>query len=107
MSNVTIEQIGTHCLQENQYPSSDKEQWMAYLCLNHLFPTTKYWSMDGYHVHALVDYEHNILWEEDKITTTDRQEVIQGVNYFHYCSTEEIVKVWKQTIALLKEYRNE
>lgn len=103
MNQVSIEQLGNHYLNEVQYPSTDTEQWMAYLCLNHLFPSTTYWSMDGYHVHALVDYEKNILWEGDKIMTTDRGEILRGARCFHHCTTRDIVAEWKKTVYLLEE----
>lgn len=106
VSMVTIEQIGKHYLSEVQRPSQDSEQWLASLCLRNLFPSTTYWSMDGYHVHALVDYDRNILWEDDKITTTDRSELIRGVKYFHHCTAQEIVSEWKKTIQLLEEHND-
>lgn len=99
---VTTELIGKHYLSEVQRPSQDSEQWLASLCLRNLYPATTYWSMDGYHVHALVDYDRNILWEGDKITTTDRAELIRGVKHFHKCTAQEIVLEWKTTINLLE-----
>ena len=101
---VTTEQIGKHYLNEVQHPSQDSEQWLASLCLRNLSPSTTYWSMDGYHVHALVDYDRNILWEDDKITTTDRSELIRGVKHFHKCTAQEIALEWKTTINLLEEH---
>lgn len=100
---VTTELIGKHYLNEVQYSSQDSEQWLASLCLRNLYPSTTYWSMDGYHVHALVDYERNILWEGDEITTTDRSELLRGVKNFHHCTAQEIVSEWKKTIKLLEE----
>lgn len=102
---VTTEQIGNHYLSEVQHPSQDSEQWLAYLCLSNLFPKTSYWSMDGYHVHALVDYDKNILWEGDKITTTDRAQLLRGVKYFDHCTAQEIVLEWKRTVKLLEEHK--
>ena len=101
---TTIEQIGGHYLSEVQYPSQDSEQWLAWLCLNNLYPTTGYWNMDGYHIHTLVDYDRNILREDDKITTTDRSELLRGVKHFHKCTAQEIVLEWKTTINLLEEH---
>lgn len=103
---VTTEQIGKHYLNEVQCPSQDSEQWLASLCLRNLFPSTTYWSMDGYHVHALVDYDMNILWEGDEITTTDRSELIRGVKNFYKCTAHEIVLEWKTTINLLEEHND-
>ena len=100
MNKISVEQIGKHYLSEVQHASSDSEQWLAWLCLNNLYPTTKYWSMDGYHVHALVDYSRNILWEHDKIMTTDRAEVLLEVKNFYKATSSEIVQQWKRIIGV-------
>lgn len=106
MNKISIEQIGEHYLSEVQQPSTDSEQWLAWLCLNNLYPTTSYWSMDGYHVDALVDYGKNILWERDRITTTDRAELLFGVKNFYHCTSGEIVRQWKKVIEILKEHND-
>lgn len=103
---TTNAQIGVHYLNEVQYPSKDSEQWLAYLCLSNIFQSTSYWSIDGYHVAAIVDYGRDMLWEYDKITSIDRSEVIGCAKSLHEATAREIVLEWKRTIELIEGSRN-
>lgn len=91
----SLEILGKHYLDEVQKPSIDSDAWLAYLVLKQVYSTTSYWSYDGYHVHALVDYSRDMLWEDNKITSTDRTVLYKVVSCFSKASTKEIVKEWE------------
>lgn len=90
----SFEILGRHYFDEVQQPSSDSNAWLAYLVLLVLHKNTSYWTYDGYHVDALVDYSKNTLWEGNKITTTCRKVLYKQVQCLSQASTREIVKEW-------------
>lgn len=90
-----FEILGRHYFDEVQRPSRDSNLWLSYLVLREIYPDLTYWSYDGYHVDALVDYSRNILWDCSKITSVDRCIVNKEVINLYYASTEYIVKEMK------------
>ena len=98
-----FEALGRHYFDEVLHPSLDSKVWLAYLVLNKVYPSLGYWSYDGYHVDALVDYERNLLWEDNLITSTDRKIIFAEVPYLSCITTTEIVKVWE--IVVKKQLR--
>lgn len=97
MNNFEI--LGRHYFDEVLQPSIDSESWLAYLVLRRLYKSTSYWSYDGYHVDALVDYNKDVLWEDNWIKSTDRTVLYKEVNYLCEASTNEIVKEWKTALT--------
>lgn len=93
-----FELLGNHYFSEVLHPSSDSNAWLAYLVLKELYPSTTYWSYDGYHVDALVDYDRCILWEGNWIKLVDRTVMYKKVKCLHKASTVEILKEWREVI---------
>lgn len=90
----TFELLGEHYFNEIVNPSFDSDRWLAYLVLKQRHPTVSYWSYDGYHVDAIVDYTLNILWEDSSIKSADRVIVYKDVPDFFVCNTRCIVQEW-------------
>lgn len=63
MSKDNLEQknLLSHFLDQTLFPSSDKELWLSYLVLKSKYPNITYWSFDGFHVDAIVDYEMKLI----------------------------------------------
>ncbi len=97
-----FESLGEHYFDEVLNPSLDSKVWLAYLVLNRIYHSLGYWSYDGYHVDALVDYERNLLWEDELITSTDRKVVHAEVPSLHEITTVQIVKVWRSVLQALR-----
>ena len=96
-----FESLGEHYFNEVLRPSLDSKVWLAYLVLNRIYPSLGYWSYDGYHVDALVDYERNLLWEDNLIKSKDRKVVYAEVPYLHEITTVQIVDAWRSVLQSL------
>ena len=96
-----FESLGEHYFNEVLHPSLDSKVWLAYLVLNRIYPSLGYWSYDGYHVDALVDYENNLLWEDNLIKSTDRKILFAEVPYLHEITTVQIVDAWRSVLQSL------
>lgn len=96
-----FESLGEHYFNEVINPSLDSKVWLAYLVLNRVYPSLGYWSYDGYHVDALVDYERTLLWEDTFITSPDRKILFAEVPYLHEITTVQIVEIWRSVLQSL------
>lgn len=94
-----FELLGIHYFNEVLKPSRDSNSWLAYLVLREIYPSINYWSYDGFHVDALVDYSRNILWEDDEVKSIDRSVVYRDVQYLYTSSTEYILQEWVRNIC--------
>lgn len=59
--NLREKNLLSHFLDQTLFPSSDKELWLSYLVLKSKYPNITYWSYDGFHVDAIVDYEIKLI----------------------------------------------
>jgi len=59
--NLVGKNLLSHFLDQTLFPSSDKELWLSYLVLKSKYPNITYWSYDGFHVYAIVDYEMKLI----------------------------------------------
>lgn len=70
--------------------------WLAYLCLREIYPRVSYWSYDGYHVDALIDYDRGILWEDTCVSSIDRKTRYLTVPSIYKLTTSQIITIWKR-----------
>ena len=85
-------------IKEAYSASLDHSAWYAFLVLQNEYNSLTYWSMDGYHVHALADYSRDIVWLDASIVRWSTKEVMETVDDFYTCSTQVITNTWKQAV---------
>lgn len=87
-----------HSIAETFNPSSDHEQWMAFIVLNHLYPSLTYLSWDGYNCHGLADHSLGVIWQGQTVKNTKTNSQVFTVPEFTTLNKTDIVHVWTQAI---------
>lgn len=84
-----------HLIEQTLRPDQDKDQFLAYLILNEIYPSLTYLSYDGFYCHGLADYSKNLVWQDKKIIDHSTKEIILNTEtYFTKCTTNDICNIW-------------